>query len=268
MLDKSDNDKKLSAATQKRIEEKRNEKLQEDNKEPISYDNVQSQVFKGPKNKNFFKQKQSKSKKTEEIQIFTSGDHTQFDYAADMKKHQEQEAQIKREKAQDADDIGIQIFEGKRFQKEDSKEVLNKNKFSKPRFGNEENKAIRNSHEHKPVHHSHVKDPEDVPIQIFVKGNPHREHEILQENAQEVLQESLKENIQESMQEKDDREIEERLMYSTNKTMNKQSLDNKDVKIEGEEYEISVGLLRQHQEMMKHKTIKSQNIYDNYGKNF
>lgn len=242
ILDKSDNDRKLSAATQKRLESKRvamKTATDEDKKDtgPISYDNVKSHLFKGPKNRNFFKKQ--KKEKQDEIEIFTAGDKSKFDYEEDMRKHQEREEQFKRTKAKD-EDFGVEIYEGKKANRENSKDQ-DTGKY-REQFHKEDRKG-RNDHEERQINHGGTKDPEEIPVQIYVKGNPHqhkkeeqfRDREERQQKQTRVEIHSPK-GFAETAQREGDRD---------------ETLD--DVEIQGEEYEHSMNLLKQHQEMMNKK---------------
>lgn len=226
IMDKSDNDKKLSAATQKRLENKRAQRTTHEDKKdtgPISYENIKSNVFKGPKNSNFFKKQ--KKEKAAEIEIFAAGDRDQFNYEEDMRQYKEQDEKIRRNKAQD-EDFGIQIFEGKKPAKEESKEQ------DTQRFKRDvkEERKVRNEHEDR---HG-VKDPDDVPVHIYVKGNP-KEDEERRRREERARQEFVERNSPKGQLQADIEELEE------------------EVEVKGEEYEQSMNLLRQHQEMMKNK---------------
>ena len=255
ILDKSDTDKKLSAATQKRMERK-NDRLPEDKKdnEPISYDNVKSQVFKGPKNTNFFKKNQVNSRKAETaapVEIFTSGDRDQFDYEADFKNHQKQEAIIKHKKAQDQD-LDIQIYESKRPQNEERKGS------PKGRYTQYEDTKIGNSHDDRPIggaiSMSKTKAPEEIPVQIFVKGAPKEQSE-----EKDMRERALRDNyITESSRPTQ--------AYEQPRAVSKQDFVDRDAKVQGEEYEQSMNLLKQHQEMMRNKASKPAFLYKDHGK--
>ena len=178
-----------------------------------------------PKNSNFFKkQKEAQAK---EIEIFTSGDPNQIDYQEDMRKHHEAEAKIS--KAKD-DDFGIEIYEGRKPEKEISK--------NQEKSGNEyrrEERKDRNDNKNKNNPKSqNTKDPEDVPVQIFVKGNPPKEESYREEevqNRRQPISEKLNPNL--------GYQTEERAEMS------------EDIEIKGQEYEMSMNLLKKHQEMMK-----------------
>lgn len=169
ILDKSDNDRKLSAATQKRIENKRATMVSanEEKKDtaPISYDDVKSHIFEGPKNRNFFKTQ--KSKKKDEIEIFTAGDRSKFDYEADLKKHQEQDARARQNQP------NKKVKENNFFDETEDDNQNRPNRYSE-RSPTEDRKV---AHDDKPIGHGGIKAPDDVPIQIYVKGNPKKKQE-------------------------------------------------------------------------------------------
>ena len=172
MIDSRDPDKKLSAATQKRIETKRAAiSIQEDKKDnnPVSYDDVKSHIFEGPKNSNFFKT-QKKIQKNE-IEIFAAGDRSKFDYEADFKKHQEQEAKVRSNKTFPSQPEPS-IFEPK-IRSEESK---GKQSRYSERITNED-KKVQNEPDERQVKGAGIKDPEDIPIHIYVKGNPKQQQQ-------------------------------------------------------------------------------------------
>ncbi|CAI2384369.1 unnamed protein product [Moneuplotes crassus] len=220
ILDNTDNSKKLSAATQKRLERKKAamNAPEEDKKEhrPITSD-----IKKMPKNSNFFKQ--NKGKKEQGIEIFVSGQPNKIDYEENMKKHQEAEAEIKRSKAKD-EDFGIQIYENPSHDKESSKVQ------DKPRatWKREESK-VQNNFEDRPIGGlgGGVKDPKDIDIQIFVKGNPPPQAE--ERGSPKIKSEQVQQNFGYQTEEKDEGDENE---------------------LQGKEYENSMNLLKKHKEMM------------------
>lgn len=241
MLDKSDHDKKLSAATQKRLENKRTVEDKKDNAGPISYDDVKSQVFKGPKNQNFFKQKQAVKKKEAEIQIFTSGDRSQFDYEDDLRKHQIQEAKIKKDKAKES-----QLKELKMKTKEESKESIN-DRYGNLKYDREDFKAD----DSRPINsNAGIKAPDDIPIQIYVKGSPKNKSKEPESRPDVAIDNFIEDShVARSSPPRE----------QARKAISKEDFFKQDsVQIEGEEYETSMNLLRQHHEMMNNRG-KSQN---------
>jgi hypothetical protein len=235
ILDKSDNDRKISAATQKRLESKRvAQKVVEEKKDtgPISYDDVKSNIFKGPKNRNFFKKQ--KKKEEDEIQIFTKGDHKEFDYEEDLRRHQEKEVQVRKTKAAD-EDFGVEMYESKKQQKH--------NPQSRPsnRYQKEDHK-VRDETDERQIYNAGVKEPEDVPVHIYVKGKPLKERE-----------ENYPQNDTPQFYPSNEaREIAE-FNKAVKVASKNDAIESEDVQIDGEEYETSMNLLKQHQEMMKRK---------------
>lgn len=238
ILDSPDPDKKLSAATQKRLETKRAAmNIQEEKKDstPATYDDVKSHIFEGPKNANFFKT-QKKVKKNE-IEIFTAGDHSKFDYEADFKKHQEQEAKVRNTTTNQPEPS---IFEPK---------VKNEESKGKPsRFSERiinEDKKVQNESDDRQIKGAGVKDPEDIPIHIYVKDNRKQK----QQNEDDRRERTEGINTVKAIE-----------IHDSN--FNKETRDHKridnaqvedDVEIKGGEYETSMNLLKQHQELMKKK---------------
>ena len=248
ILDTRDPDKKLSAATQKRIETKRAAMvIQEEKKDnmPASYDDVKSHIFEGPKNSNFFKT-QKKVKKNE-IEIFTAGDRSKFDYEADFKKHQEQEAKVRSNKTL-PNQPEPSIFEPK-FRNEESK--VKQSRYSE-RIINED-KKVQNEPDDRQVKGAGIKDPEDIPIQIYVKGNPKQQNQNDRVERNEGINTIKSIDIHDSNFQKESRDTRKTDLITT----------EDDVEIKGGEYETSMNLLKQHQEMMKKKLNNKPIIKEN-----
>lgn len=230
IYDKSDNDKKLSNATQKRIESKRAAMEEEEKKDtgPISYDDVKSNIKKMPKNSNFFKKQKVEKKNT--IEIFTSGDHKKFDYEDDLRKHREAEAKARKNKPKEPD-FGVQIYEGK-------KPETSKHDDYEPVYSHEDRKVRDDD---RPIHSTGVKDPDDVPVQIYVKGKPHRNIE--DSSSRRANEETAKkQKISSKLSPKDG-----------GRDTNLRTFDEEELELKGQEYENSMNLLKQHQEIMKSK---------------
>lgn len=229
ILDKSNNDKKLSAATQKRLESKRAafNSGEEEKKDfaPISYDTVKSTIKQMPKNSNFFKKQ--KKKKEREIEIFTSGDHKNFNYEEDMKKHREAEI-LQRNNAKD-EDFGIEVYEGRKPGKTTTK-TQNKTRYQYKR----EDRKVSNGAEKKQGNKKGIKDPEDIDVQIFVKEDKNKEE---RGSPKYVSQ-----------------QVPQKVGYQTD-----ERAEMTEEELQGYEYEHSKHLLKKHQEMMKDEG-KDKNI--------
>jgi len=236
MLDKSNNDRKISTATQKRIESKKEAiRTKEEKKDagPISYDDVKSHIFKGPKNNNFFKTK--KKKEEEEIQIFAKGDHKDFDYEKDMKQHQEQDSNARKTQAK-TEDFNVQIFESKHKQQNpNDSEVL------RERNSNEDSKVSKNQRAANSS--NNIKEPEEVPIHIYVKGKP-----------MNYKNEEPSPQLNDSGPKQSYRDIDEKPQSE----MRREHFDeNEKIGIDGDEYEASMNLLKEHQRMMSNQNSKN-----------